>query len=60
MFGWYVRAAAPWSEDADAEAIRSDWQAVGDDLWRATAESQGEMAHSPKQDRLFEPADQYC
>lgn len=49
VFGWYVRSAAPWSEDADTAAIRSDWRVVGDDLWRAAARlGDAELVRSPK------------
>jgi hypothetical protein len=56
VFGWYVRGDAPWV-DRDDTAIRSDWEAVGDDLWRAAGEITRSIKDNNDQPHLFDPSE---
>jgi hypothetical protein len=58
VFGWYVRSGAPWSDHLDSDGLHADWQAVGDDLWRAIVRVADAADNSESsQSRLFDPAD---
>jgi hypothetical protein len=55
FFGWYVRANAPWSGRED-DAIQSDWQTIGDDIWRAAGDIARKGGDSRRDQHLFDPA----
>lgn len=54
FFGWYVRTNAPWSGREDA--IQSDWQTVGDDIWRAAGDIAHKDSDSRRDQHLFDPS----
>ena len=57
-FRLFATTHLEWPEGVqwdDAEALRSDWEAVGGDLWSALRTYHSITSGEPQEERLFDP-----